>query len=94
MAVLAVTTKGESHMTTAIAPRSLSTIALEIRMDWKQVYFGAVPYLDAMACLDKVTDAYSCDSGKSIALYFLSNARTWKGEVAKRIKAELKGMVK
>jgi hypothetical protein len=27
-----------------------------------------------------------------VVLYFLSNARTWKGEVAKRVKAELKKM--
>jgi len=47
-----------------------------------------------MAQLDKITDSYGCDSGKSIVSYFLSNANTWrdkKGEdTAKRIKAELK----
>lgn len=29
--------------------RPISTIADEIRRDWKNVYFGAVPYLNAMA---------------------------------------------
>ena len=81
-------------MTSAIAPRSLSTIALEIRMDWKNVYFGAVPYLNAMATMDSVHSDYGCDSGESIVLYFLSNARAWKGDTARRIKAELKAMVK
>jgi hypothetical protein len=33
------------------------------------------------------------DTGKSIVLYFLSNAGTWRGETAKRVKAELKKMV-
>ena len=70
--------------------RPLHEIAKEIRSDWKKVNFGAVPYLDAMSTLDKITDNYAQDSGKSIVLYFLSNASTWRGEVAKRVKAELK----
>ena len=74
-------------------PRSLSQIAREIRRDWSNVNFGAKPYLDAMSSLDSVDDNYGYDSGKSIVLYFLSNAGTWKGDTAKRIKAELKKMV-
>lgn len=74
--------------------RSLSTIATEISRDWKPVYFGAVPYLGAMMVLDKVSDNYGADSGKSIVAYFLSNATTWRGETAKRVKAELKTMMK
>ena len=77
---------------TASPVRSLSTIAREVRQDWKKVYFGAVPYLDAMSSLDKISDNYYQDSAKSIVLYFLSNASTWKGDTAKRIKAELKKM--
>ena len=49
-----------------------------------------MPYLGAMFSLDKITDPYGADSGKSIVLYFLSNATTWRGETAKRVKAELK----
>ena len=74
--------------------RSLYEIVREIRNDWKNVYFGAKPYLDAMATLDSVDDNYGWDSGKSIVRYFLANASTWRGETAKRIKAELKAMVK
>ena len=74
--------------------RPLYEIAKEIKKDWKNVYFGAKPYLDAMATLDKVSDNYGWDSGKSIVNYFLSNASTWRGDTAKRIKAELKAMVK
>jgi len=74
--------------------RPLYEIAKEIKKDWKNVYFGAKPYLDAMATLDKVSDNYGLDSGKSIVNYFLSNASTWRGDTAKRIKAELKAMVK
>jgi hypothetical protein len=74
--------------------RPLHEIADEIYQDWSKVYFGAVPYLDAMASLNKITDNYYFDSAKTIVLYFLSNAGTWKGETAKRIKAELKAMAK
>ena len=74
--------------------RPLYQIANEIRKDWTKVYFGAVPYLDAMSSLDSIEDNYIMDSGKSVVLYFLSNASTWRGETAKRIKAELKAMCK
>ena len=73
-----------------MAHRSLSTIAAEIRRDWKQPYFGAVPYLGALAEMDQVESPYYNDSGKTVILYFLSNATNWRGPVAKRIKAELK----
>lgn len=72
------------------APRLLCDIAREIRTDWKKPYFGAVPYLQAMASLGTITENYGADDAKSIVLYFLSNAQTWRGETAKRVKKELK----
>ena len=72
--------------------RPICEIAQEIRKDWKTVNYGAKPYLDAMATLDSINDRYGIDSAKSIVLYFLSNASSWRGETAKRIKAELKKM--
>jgi len=79
---------------TNIESRSLSVIAAEIRKDWKKPYFGAMPYLNAMMCLDKITDNYGFDSAQMIVLYFLANAGTWKGETARRIKKELNAMAK
>lgn len=79
---------------TAVAPRPLSTIAREIREDWAKPYFGAVPYLDAMSSLNAISDKYGWDSADSIVRYFLSNATTWRGDVARRVKAELKAMLK
>ena len=81
----------------ANANRPLSEIAKEIRKDWNAtakngIYFGAVPYLDAMSTLNSIEDNYMFDSAKSIVIYFLSNATTWRGETAKRVKAELKAM--
>ena len=79
---------------TKTTTRPLYEIAREIKNDWKNVYFGAKPYLDAMATLDSINDNYGFDRGKTIVLYFLGNASTWRGETAKRIKAELKAMAK
>ncbi len=79
---------------TTTETRPLSTIARDIAKTWPKVYFGAVPYLQAMASLESVSDSYGWDDGKSIVLYFLTNAKTWRGEDARRIKAELKAMVK
>jgi hypothetical protein len=80
--------------------RSLSVIASEIRQNWKKsisgtdLNYAARPYLDAMSSLDKITDSYGCDSGKMMVAYFLSNASSYRGETAKRIKKELNAMLK
>ena len=74
--------------------RALHDIASEIRKDWAPVNFAAKPYLEAMGQLRSIDDAYYYDSGKSVVLYFLSNASSWRGEAARRIKAELKAMTK
>jgi len=94
MALIIMTTNGTLLNKDLTRKRSLSEIAREIRSDWKNVNFGAVPYLQAMGTLNSVNDMYGADDAKSIVLYFLSNASTWRGEVAKRVKAELKAMVK
>lgn len=70
--------------------RPLSAIAREIEGSWKNVYFGARPYLDAMHSLNSINDNYYCDSAMSVVCYFLGNASSWRGEDARRIKAELK----
>jgi hypothetical protein len=74
--------------------RPLYEIAREIEKDWKRPYFGAVPYLEAMGYLNSIEDNFIEDSGKSVVLYFLANANTWRGEVARRVKAELKAIAK
>jgi len=74
-------------------PRSLAAIADDIRRTWPKVWFGAVPYLQAMRTLETVRDNYGADDGRSIVLYFLSNATTWRGADARRIKAELKALL-
>jgi len=79
-------------MNATLETRPLSQIAREIKKDWQKVYFGAVPYLNAMCTLHDIKDDFGYDTGKSIVLYFLANASTWRGAKAKEIKAELKKM--
>lgn len=73
--------------------RPLYEIAREIRKTWTKVSPYAEPYLEAMQSLNSINDNYYFDSGKSVVLYFLSNANGWRGEDARRIKAELKAML-
>lgn len=76
--------------------RTFKQIAIEIKKVWPKPYFGAVPYIDAMMCLD-TTDPkapYLFEHADEIVLRFLCNAHTFKGEDTRRIKAELKSMVK
>lgn len=75
--------------------RLLCEIAREIAKDWgDKVNYAARPYIIAMGNLDSISDKYGLDSGKEVVLRFLSNAQTWRGEVARRVKAELNEMVK
>ena len=75
--------------------RSLYIIAAEIRQDWKNVWFGAEPYLQAMESMDDINDGYlfpGRNAGESVVIGFLGNAQTWRGEVARRVKKELKAL--
>lgn len=83
-----------THIRKHIPPRMLTTIAQDIRRAWQPVNYAAAPYLDAMRNLGTIDEMYGCDTADSVVRYFLSNAGTWRGETAKRIKAELKGMLK
>ena len=73
--------------------RNLSAIANDIRSDWPKPNYAAKPYLDAMRSLQSIDDAYGLDNARSIVRYFLSNASAWRGDKARAIKAELKGML-
>lgn len=73
--------------------RPLYIIAADINASWTKVSPYAKPYLNAMVYLHTITDNYGMDSADSIVRYFLSNATGWRGPDARRIKAELKGML-
>ncbi|GGA92847.1 hypothetical protein [Puia dinghuensis] len=79
---------------TITVPDELCQIAVLIRRQWTAMYFGAVPYVEAMLCLKTIDDNFGDDSGRSIVTYFLGNAKTWKGEYAKAVKAKLNELLK
>lgn len=74
--------------------RSLSSIARDIKRVWVKPHFGAKPYLDAMSYLDNIHDKYMYDDARSVVMYFLANASTFRGNDAKVLKAELKNLLK
>ena len=74
--------------------RPLYEIALEIKKDWRKCSPYAKDHLDAMEHLSSIDDKYYADSARTIVSYFLSNASSWKGDVARRVKTELKEMLK
>ena len=75
--------------------RTFQRIARDIKSVWLNVYFGAVPYLEAMLTLDTSdpNDMYLYNTAGDIVRYFLANAQTFKGADANRLKAELKSML-
>lgn len=75
--------------------RTFQQVARDIKSTWLNVYFGAVPYLEALLTLD-TTDPnamYHSDTAGDVARYFLANAQTFRGADAKQLKAELKSML-
>lgn len=75
-------------------PNTLRMIAFVIEEHWHNMYFGAVPYVTAMYRLNSIHDMYGADSGKSIVRYFLGNAKTWRGDVARAVKQKLNELLK
>lgn len=73
---------------------TIAQIARMIRDDWslrgKGVNFAAKPYLDAMLSMETVQSSYGLDTGQSIVVYFLSNASSYRGDLARAVKIELK----
>lgn len=68
----------------------LHDLAVLIHENWTKPYFGAVPYIEAMANVVDLDSPYGADDGRMIVAYFLANAHTWRGETARAVKAELK----
>lgn len=71
---------------------TISEIAFLIRKEWKKINFAAEPYLEAMECFDGVDPKvlmYGLDDGVSVVLYFLGNANSFRGDLAREVKREL-----
>lgn len=61
-----------------------------IRADWRNPYFGAVPYLDALEGLTTWDSTVGFESAKDLVPYLLNNMRTYRGETARFLKEVLK----
>lgn len=72
--------------------RKIYEIANDIRREWKNVSPYARPYLNAMSELSEIDGNYFDDSAKSMVLYFLANATSFRGEKARELKSELKSL--
>jgi hypothetical protein len=82
-------------MTIAINERvTVSEIAYAIAKDWQNVSPYALDHLNAMKNISDINGQYFADSAKSVVMYFLANASTYRGENARAYKALLKDMVK
>lgn len=89
-----MSTERKEELEALLPTMSLSEIGSHIKRDWKKPYFGAIPYLDAIRSMNRIEDNYGADDGRSIVAYFLSNANTWRGPVARMVKAELNRRLK
>jgi hypothetical protein len=76
--------------------RTLREIAIEIERECadKQWYYYAEAYVTPMKSLESLSERYYEDSAESIVMYALANLTSWRGDTARRIKAELNGMLK
>lgn len=69
---------------------NLDEIALLVSRAWPKMSPYAQPYVEAMYCIKTMNDMYGADDAHMIVSYFLCNAESFRGEVARLVKAELK----
>ena len=78
--------------------RPVSSVAREIKNDPayqkmpSKIYAEA--YVQPMLSLNDIEDNYGVDTGVSIVSYALSNLSSYRGDTARRVKSELKAMLK
>lgn len=74
--------------------RPLSDIAREIWADFKAkpMAYAAEPYIDALYYVDQkdLHGYFGEDKIEYVVIYLLENLGTWRGDVARRVKAELR----
>jgi len=91
------TANAVSETIEAPTSRPIRSIARDICAEWgsqgKGVNFAAKPYLGAMLTLSTLNDRYGADSARSVIDYFLCDARPFRGDRARGLKAELRGIL-
>ncbi len=73
--------------------RPLSEIALEIQDKWRQLSYAAVTPVAAMRHLRHIDDRYGGNPARAVVRDFLGCSVSWRGPAARRIKAELVGLL-
>jgi hypothetical protein len=73
--------------------RPLSEIALEIQDKWRHLSYAAVTPVAAMCHLRHIDDRYGGSPARAVVLDFLGCSASWTGPAARRIKAELIGLL-
>ena len=77
---------------------NLASIARIARADWSKaksgIFYAAEPYLKAMGTMADLNGYFGAERGDDIVLRFLANASSWRGPVAKAVKAELNKRLK
>jgi hypothetical protein len=77
--------------------RPLYEIMKDIREDYaaqgKPVHPWAAPYVDSLSNLTHMSDVDIAETGYQMVPYLLNNLKTWRGEKAREIKAELRAML-
>jgi len=89
MKVTKIVTSEEQQVIDTLPTLNLAGIARVVRRDWRGVNYAAEPYLQAMETMNDIKDNYYYDSGVSVVLYFLCNSQTYRGNIARAVKAEL-----
>jgi len=74
--------------------RSLKVIGTEIRADWRRVSEYAEEQLQGIEACENLSSRWLTGTGTDAVLGFLSNAHHWRGETARRIKSELRAMLR
>lgn len=85
-------------------PRPVNIVAAEIDAAFREIRRNlnpvpswvnhCLPYVSAMLELKSFSQFYGLDRGAEIGRRFLSNAQPWRGEQARRIKAEINEALK
>jgi hypothetical protein len=74
-----------------LSSMGIDEIAMLIYEDWGVAawHSDARSHLEAMSTLTSIEDSCGMDRGCMIVGYFLGNARSWRGVVARAVKKEL-----
>ena len=75
--------------------RPLNEIAAEIKSDWGgRMNKASAPYVAAMETLKTIDEDYGPESAVEIVARFLTVSNAWRGQTARRVKAELDALLK